>query len=117
MRCVDRSVWQPAESFQQVFTLERGRLSQRLALDHLCKARACGNGSHAAARAIAHLVDASIGKLDRKAHDIATHRMLQSHLGVRRRQLADVARMLEMVEDGAGVGHYFCRWLSVYIIQ
>src|SRR5450432_1674290 len=99
MSCVDRSVGQSAQGFQQVLALECGRLCQRLSLDQRRQARTGRDRGHTAARAIAHLVDPSLRELDGKAHDVAADRMLQPYLRVRRRQLTDVARMLEVIKD------------------
>lgn len=96
---MDRGIGQAAQSLKELLTLECGGLCQRLTLDHLSKARACGNGCNTAACAVTNLIDPAIGELNGKAHNVAADGMLQTDLGVWRVQLTYVARVLKVVED------------------
>src|SRR5260370_42529998 len=105
MCCVGGGVGQAGWGLEELVALQRCGFCRGLSRDHLCETRAGSDCSHATTRTEAHLADAPIGKLDRQLHNIAADRMLEAHLRVGIGQVADVARMFEVVENNLGVAH------------
>src|SRR5262249_6733531 len=105
MRSVERGAREAVQGLQEFFALELARLGEGASLDHLCQARSGSNRGDAAADAVAHLIYSAVRDLYCQVHDVAADGVFHARLGVRAGEVADVAGVLEVVEDFFGIEH------------
>src|SRR5215472_3640992 len=96
---VERGAGETVKRLQEFFALELAGVGEGASLDHLRQTRSGGNRGDAAADSISDLLDAAVPDLDCKVHNVAADGILNARLGVRAGEVADVARVLEVVED------------------
>lgn len=102
---MDRGIGKSAKGFNQLLSFQLGGFLWRLALYHLGEAGSGGNRGYAPLGSEADLSDAPVDQLHSQLHNVATDGMLQTNLRIRIRQIAHVAGVLKMVEDGFRVAH------------
>ena len=106
VQCVNRqlcsvggSLWEPSQTFDNLFPLDRPRFSQRAPLYQFHQLRSAGDGRNATLGLEARFGDTTTRDAHRHPHDVAAGRIANLYQRVGLGDVARIARVLKVVQD------------------